>query len=415
MKIAAAVCVAALLDGAALSRAAEPAKPPPNEDCLTCHAEADAKASDGRSVFLAREKFESSIHGEAGLACVDCHADLAKATELPHAEKLAPAQCASCHAEVVSDYGKSVHAEARRRDGASLAAACADCHGTHDIRPSNDPASPTYALNLPATCANCHGDPDVIRAGHIAIGDVATLYKDSIHGRAVLKSGLVTAPNCKTCHGMHDIRRAADPAARVFRGNIPANCGTCHQGIVRLYEEGIHGTRFRGGVERAPVCTDCHTAHDIRQVEAEGWRLEVLRECGSCHVESQETFRDTYHGQVTNLGFSRIATCSDCHRAHDIFPAADARSAVSAAGRVATCQTCHPGTNEKFALYDPHPDPKDRARNPLLFYTAIFMKWLVIGVMAFFGLHTVLWFPRSWRARREGNGSEPPAREGGKR
>jgi hypothetical protein len=31
--------------------------------------------------------------------------------------------------------------------------------------------------------------------------------------------------------------------------------------------------------------------------------------------------------------------------------------------------------------------------------------------MAFFGLHTVLWFPRSWRARREGNGAAAPREE----
>lgn len=393
----------------ALAKAEEAVNPPPNEDCLTCHGESDAKRSDGRSVFVTKEKFAASVHGEAGLACVDCHADLASAGEFPHAERLAPAQCAACHGEIVSDYGKSVHAEARRRNGASLAASCADCHGTHEIRSSKDPASPTYALNLPATCARCHGNPEVIRKGHIAIGNVVALYEDSIHGRAVLKSGLVTAPTCMTCHGVHDVRRSSDPASKVFRGNIPSTCGSCHQGIQRLYGEGIHGSRFRTGDKRAPVCTDCHTAHHIQQADVEAWRLDVLRECGTCHVQSQETFRDTYHGQVTNLGFARIATCSDCHRAHDIFPAADPRSSVSAAGRVATCRKCHPGINEKFARYDPHPNPKSRSRNPLLFYTAIFMKWLLIGVMTFFGLHTVLWFPRSWRARREGNGAEPPA------
>ena len=82
---------------------------------------------------------------------------------------------------------------------------------------------------------------------------------------------------------------------------------------------------------------------------------------------------------------------------------------------MATCQKCHPGTNEKFAQYDPHPNPKDRARNPLLHYTSIFMKWLLGSVMAFFGLHTALWFPRSWRARREAQGPRPPRTEGEKK
>jgi nitrate/TMAO reductase-like tetraheme cytochrome c subunit len=407
MKLAAAFLVLSFGSGAALATA-QAGKPAANEDCLSCHGDADAKRSDSRPIFVAKEKFAASVHGQAGVSCVDCHADLVKTTEFPHAEKLARAQCASCHAEVVSEYGKGVHAEARRQDGRSLAATCADCHGMHDIQPSKDPASRTYALNLPSTCDRCHGNPEVIRKGHIAIGNVGALYEDSIHGRAVLKSGLVSAPTCKTCHSMHDIRRSTDPASRVFRGNVPSTCGSCHEGIQRLYQEGIHGRFFRNGDKRAPVCTDCHTAHHIRQADVEAWRLDVVKECGNCHAESRETFRDTYHGQVTNLGFARIATCSDCHRAHDILPAANPLSTVSTAGRVATCQKCHPGTNEKFARYDPHPNPKDRARNPLLFYAAIFMKWLLIGVMAFFGLHAVLWFPRSWRARREGNGGESP-------
>ncbi len=28
------------------------------------------------------------------------------------------------------------------------------------------------------------------------------------------------------------------------------------------------------------------------------------------------------------------------------------------------------------------------------------MKWLLIGVFGFFGLHTALWLPRSYAARR---------------
>lgn len=386
------------------ARPAETPKPPTNEDCLACHGDADAKRSDGTSVFVSSPKLEASVHGQAGVACVDCHADLAAAREFPHADRLARAQCASCHEGPVSEYARSAHAAARKKNGNTLAASCADCHGTHEIRSSKDPASPTYALNLPNTCARCHGDPETIRKGPIAIGNVAALYADSIHGQAVLKSGLVTAPNCKTCHGMHDIRRSSDPAAKVFRGNIPANCGSCHEGIARQYAEGIHGRRFSGGDPHSPVCTDCHTAHAIRRADVEAWRLDVLRECGTCHAQSQETFRDTYHGQVTNLGFARIATCADCHGAHGILPASDPRSTVSPGRRVETCRKCHPGVNEKFARYDPHPNPRDRARDPLLHFASIFMKWLLIGVMAVFGVHTAMWFPRSWRARRE----EPP-------
>jgi nitrate/TMAO reductase-like tetraheme cytochrome c subunit len=386
---------------AAFAAAAE--KPPPaptNEDCLACHEDPAAKRANGTSVFVAKDKFSSSVHGQAGVACVDCHADLAKTTDFPHPEKLAPAQCESCHGDVVAEYGKSAHARARKAGG-SLAATCADCHTAHEIRSPKDPASPTYVLNLPATCGRCHGNAEVIRKGHIAIGNVFKLYEDSIHAKALNKSGLVIAPTCKTCHGMHDVRRTSDPESKVYRGNVPGTCGSCHEGVKHLYDSGIHGAAVRRGNPRAPVCTDCHTAHHIREATQEAWRLEVVSECGTCHRESLTSYQDTYHGQVTALGFARIATCADCHRAHDIFPAADPRSTVSSLKRAQTCRTCHPGANENFARYDPHADPDDRSRNPVLFWASRLMKGLLFGVFGFFGLHTLLWIPRSWKARRD--------------
>ena len=39
----------------------------------------------------------------------------------------------------------------------------------------------------------------------------------------------------------------------------------------------------------------------------------------------------------------------------------------------------------------------DAARNPVYFYMSLFMKWLLIGVFTFFGIHTVLWLYRSLR------------------
>ncbi len=74
-----------------------------------------------------------------GLACVDCHADLATLAEFPHAEKLKPAQCATCHDKAVAAYDTGVHAQARRAGGNLAAATCADCHGSHDIRPVGGP------------------------------------------------------------------------------------------------------------------------------------------------------------------------------------------------------------------------------------------------------------------------------------
>jgi hypothetical protein len=396
-----ALVVSASLAAAAPQKAAAP-KPPSNDDCLACHGDAGAVRADGRSVTVKPEAFAASIHGVSGLSCVDCHTDLAAVVEFPHAEKLKPAQCASCHEKAVASYDTGVHAQARRASGNLSAATCADCHGSHDILPSSDTASRTHHSRLIDTCGRCHGNEEIIKRGNIAIGNVVDLFKDSIHGKALIKSGLSVAPACTDCHGSHDIRRKSDPASSVFRNTIPATCSKCHEGIGREYWASVHGTQVAKGSPLAPVCSNCHTAHDIRRSDVAGWQLEVIKECGTCHEHSLETYRDTFHGQVTALGYTRVASCADCHGSHNVFPKSDPRSTVSAARRVATCQKCHAGATASFAEYDPHADPGNRQRNPFLFYTAQFMKMLLLGVFSFFGLHTALWLGRGMQQKAAG-------------
>lgn len=386
-------------------------KPPDNETCLACHSDPDLVGSTGKHLGVDAQKFAGSMHGQLGLACVDCHADLKKATEFPHEPKVARVNCAVCHESAAADYNKSIHAFARRQIEGSVAAACADCHTAHEIRSAKDPASTTYALNLPATCSRCHGDPAIIKKGHIAIGNVAALYKDSIHGRAVSKSGLLVAANCKSCHGSHDIRQKSDPASRVNRANIPATCGACHEGVMTQYVAGVHGAAFQRGNEKAPVCSDCHSAHGIQRADVSSWQLDVIRECGTCHVNRIETYRDTFHGQVTSLGFVRVATCAACHGAHDILPASDPRSMTSKGRVLSTCQQCHPNATAGFADYDPHADKHNPNRNPVLYVSSEFMKYLLFGVFGFFGLHALLWLPRGFSERRRHAAAapEPPA------
>jgi Cytochrome c3/Cytochrome c7 and related cytochrome c len=397
---AAAVVFALTVTAFGAASAAEPS----NDDCLACHGDQSAKRSNGTSVFIDQTRFAASIHGQSGLACVDCHADLTKTTEFPHPDKLAPVDCASCHDDAAKKFENSAH---RRRPGGGLTGVsgerrptCVDCHGTHDILPASDPASPTNQFNVAATCLKCHKSPAIDRAVGGRQNNRPVNFQDSIHGQALLKSGLKVAPSCVTCHGFHDILPPDNAASTVYRARVPSLCGSCHTKILAEFQEGVHGTALAKGNPKAPVCTDCHTAHEVKRADVPAWKLSVIKECGTCHEQLIETYRDTYHGQVTALGYTRIATCADCHNAHLIFGPTDPRSSVSRGHIVQTCQKCHPGVNANFARYDPHADPQDRKRNPVLYYAAGLMKWLLIGVFGFFGLHTLAWFPASARARR---------------
>ena len=79
--------------------------------------------------------------------------------------------------------------------GASGAAGCADCHGKHDILSAKSADSPVFKLNLPGTCATCHSNPGLTREYQMKYPEAASQYMDSIHGRALLKMGLIVAPS----------------------------------------------------------------------------------------------------------------------------------------------------------------------------------------------------------------------------
>ncbi|HET8646759.1 MAG TPA: cytochrome c3 family protein, partial [Vicinamibacteria bacterium] len=354
----------------------------------------------GQALGADLPRFGGSVHGQGGVACVDCHTDLAQAVEFPHAEKLAPADCSACHADPQSEHAASVHARTAAQPAGKRGATCADCHGMHDILGAKDAASRTNHFNLPRTCGTCHGDPERIRAGGVPGGEIVARFHDSIHGRALEKSGLNVAPNCSTCHGSHGIRAKGDPQSRVARGSVPATCGGCHERIRQRYEGSAHGLQVRAGNTNAAVCSDCHSAHGI-SANAPAWRLDVIRECGTCHTESLRTYRDGFHGQATALGFTRVAGCSDCHTAHEVLPASDPRSTVAPTRLMATCGRCHPQANARFVQYDPHADAHDPRRSKAVYVTATFMKVLLVAVFTFFGVHTALWFPREvWERRR---------------
>lgn len=386
------LCAAALTT-LVLPRAPVAGEEVTNDTCLACHGAEGFANPDGRVIAVNADGFGDSMHGS--LTCTVCHTD---ADAIPHEQtpkRVELDTCAMCHPDVVATYKKSVHGEAQK-NGTADAATCKSCHGSaHLVRKPSDPGSPVYSLNLPRTCGVCHGDPDLAKRHGIPVVNAYQLYMDSIHGRALTHSGLLVSANCSSCHGGHDIRPKKDPESKVSRMNVPSTCGGCHAGVEDLYAKGVHGAALKAGNLKAPVCIDCHSAHQIARVDTTPWKLKIVTECGTCHEESLKTYRDTLHGQVTNLGFTVVARCSDCHGSHRVLPKSDPESTISRVNLVSTCQKCHPEANVNFAKYSPHADPENEARNPSLYYAAKLMTFLIFGVFFFFGLHTVLWLLRS--------------------
>ncbi|MCX6897089.1 MAG: cytochrome c3 family protein [Verrucomicrobia bacterium] len=367
-----------------------------NSDCLACHDDPKlTKKVGGKVVSLAVQPklFAKSVHGS--LSCTDCHTGI---KELPHPEKLAAAQCAGCHDDQTKKYATSIHGVSRAM-GASAAPSCGDCHGSHNILPVKHADSPVFKLNLPRTCANCHSNAGLTNEYQMKYPLAASQYAESIHGRALMKLGLIVAPSCNDCHGVHDIRRTVDRSSPIHHANIAKTCGKCHVSIEKTYNESVHGQLLAKGDKRGPVCSDCHTAHQIETPRNGHFKMASDQRCGSCHQDRLTHYRDTYHGKAMALGkpnvASDVAACFDCHGHHDVLPPSDPRSRLSPANIVGTCRQCHPQATKSFARYVPHANPLDPEHYPALHYTFVFMTALLIGVFGFFGIHTGLWFYRS--------------------
>jgi cytochrome b subunit of formate dehydrogenase len=63
--------------------------------------------------------------------------------------------CGKCHADVAATYFDTYHGKVSKL-GATVAAKCYDCHGSHDVLPITDPHSHISRDNIVATCGKCH-------------------------------------------------------------------------------------------------------------------------------------------------------------------------------------------------------------------------------------------------------------------
>ena len=371
-----------------------------NANCLRCHSDSQLSMErDGATVSLFVDETRYSIGAHAGVACAQCHAEVTPSHERACDTIIAPVDCSTCHAEVVGKYRMSIHGSLAA-EGDTDAPTCLDCHDKHATESYRLPTSPTYARNVPELCAKCH------RQGEVAakrikskIPDIVNSYAMSIHGKGLLESGLVVSATCTDCHTAHLELPPDDPRSSVNGANVAGTCGECHHGIEEIFRTSVHWPGNKETDRELPNCESCHTSHTISRTDAEGFRLNMMNQCGRCHVDESETFFDTYHGKVSRLGSEGAAKCYDCHGTHDILPPEDPGSTLSHDNVVATCAKCHPGAHRKFAGYLTHATHHDPEKYPLLFYSFWFMTILLTGTMTFAFLHTGAWLWRLMRTR----------------
>jgi len=328
------------------------------EECATCHADV---------------RHDSPVHGD--FDCSVCHAGM---EVVPHPAEARAAlrdspPCQMCH-DAGAALAESVHAPV----------GCVACHGSaHEIRPSSDPEALASPLEQFRTCGTCH--PDRTEG-----------YLGSPHARALLRMGLVGAPSCSSCHGSHAILPVSDPRSTLSHANAPTTCTSCHGFVLDKWtSESAHGIGWSKGDPAVPVCTTCHPAHMPTVFTERGDLLKTPETCGGCHGEKYSTYRDSFHGESTYLGFLTGAICSDCHTPHTNLPASDPRSSVAPANLPQTCGHCHDQVPPEFAKIAPHVDVSDPDDIPQVYWVWVGMTSLLLAVFGLFAVHDLLWLQRA--------------------
>ncbi len=177
-----------------------------------------------------------------------------------------------------------------------------------------------------------------------------------------------------------------------------------------MFVTSVHSPEVTRTPKKLPVCSECHSAHNIQRTDLSDFRLHIMDQCGRCHEAITASYFETFHGKVSKLGYLKTAKCYDCHGAHDILSVTNPRSRLSRANIVKTCAQCHTTAHRQFAGYLTHATHHDPARYPFLYYTFWGMTCLLIGTLFVSGVHTLLWMPRSLAYRRamgNSHGSEP--------
>ncbi|MGD8554439.1 MAG: cytochrome c3 family protein [Anaerolineales bacterium] len=297
---------------AATSAQAAPLKddlpPQGTEDCLQCHARPGMQTSlpSGETLYLTvdRDLYQASVHGQRGYTCVQCHTDI---TGFPHPPLTAEtvrefamqryvSSCAGCHQDKYNETLDGIHGLALEA-GMTEAAICTDCHGSHDITPPDEPRS-----KIPLTCERCHSQ-------------IVDLYRQSVHGEALIGEGNPDVPSCIDCHSVH---RVEGPSFGSFHLSSPRICASCHAdsdlmdryGISTLvfdtYVADFHGTTVvlfealaPDQETNKPVCIDCHGVHNMLHPddpESTVIKENLLRTCQRCHPDATANFPDSWLG-----------------------------------------------------------------------------------------------------------------------
>ena len=205
-------------------------------------------------------------------------------------------------------------------------------------------------------CTDCHGDIETyphparsfknLREFTLAYYesckgchfDNYTKSLDSVH-YAILSKGELRAPLCVDCHGAHDVARPSVPKSRISK-----TCSRCHQEVYQRYARSVHGkVLLQEGNADAPVCADCHRSHNIEDPRTASFRLRTPDICARCHTDEK---------LMIKYGLSTKVLQTYLKDFHGMTASFHKREQLAPPAVTAVCTDCH-GVHDILSVKDP--------------------------------------------------------------
>jgi len=245
-------------------------------------------------------------------------------------------------------------------------------HGSHHVYMT---AGRKERISVPV-----HGNKDLktqFQGKEISLFVDGKAYQSSVHGQNA----------CTTCHqGVETIPHQNPVYGKELIKQTGEWCNRCHTPAVQQYSTSVHGQP--SAIDEGVTCSSCHgDTHRIEPVKdlaSPVAKMNLEATCTGCHDgKVAESYGRSFHGTALNHGYTKAASCVDCHGSHGIFSAQDPQSKVSKQNLPNTCVSCHGGKPvANWADGKEHVTPEDKENAfPLWIVWKVFLVLILFDAL----------------------------------
>ncbi len=298
-----------------------------NEDCLTCHSDADLKMEKmGKeiSLYVNETLFKGTKHSK--LQCISCHSGF-DPSEMPHKENIEKVNCYSCHSNSPGKHVSHPKVEKTKTARPNIISSCKSCHGTHRVTIDKIKLSDFKSKKLTEKCLACHTEMSTSGSQQTNDGclmchsdETLTMKKGGKEiplyvQSSILKGSTHSKLSCVSCHtgfNQNDIPHKAKIE--------PVNCQMCHRDAPVKHPFHPQIMKDRSRADSPDIsCKNCHGTHNVISTKSPQFPYHstlLTGSCGKCHSDIADKYVHSAHSKAYQAGIPGAPDCLSCHKTH---------------------------------------------------------------------------------------------------